>query len=183
VLDHSQEIYDPSWVEQEDYAKYKYVINLPGQTAGSYSRNLNHLWSLGAAVLLWDTAIVEWYYPALVTGETHLSVNRSTAIEIIDRIEQDNSALKRLVEGALTVHAESTCAKCIAHHWNDVFHAIRQRVSYDLVLDSRQKVLKIAEAVPGACDAYSQVQVNFQAKNAAKAVLRDVGLCEWLRAG
>ena len=33
----------PRWTMQEDYAKYKYLLNLPGSTHGSYSRNLNHL--------------------------------------------------------------------------------------------------------------------------------------------
>ena len=41
---------DSRWVEPEDYARYKYVLNLPGQTSGSYSRNLNHLWAVGACV-------------------------------------------------------------------------------------------------------------------------------------
>ena len=55
-------------------------------------------------------------------------------------------------------------------------------MSYDLVLDSRDKVLKVAEAVPGACDEYTQVQVDLSAIKAGKALHRDVGLCEWLRA-
>jgi len=34
-------ILDNSWFEPEDYARYAHVLNLPGQTTGSYSRNLN----------------------------------------------------------------------------------------------------------------------------------------------
>ena len=41
-------------------------------------RNLNHLWATRAVVLLWDSEIVEWYYPALEAGRTHLALNRST---------------------------------------------------------------------------------------------------------
>ena len=37
---------------RENYTMYKYVLNLPGSTSGSYSRNLNHLWSLDSVVLL-----------------------------------------------------------------------------------------------------------------------------------
>ena len=36
---------------REDYTSYKYVLNLPGSTSGSYSRNLNHLWSLDSVVI------------------------------------------------------------------------------------------------------------------------------------
>ena len=64
-------IRDPKFYTEPDYANYKYVLNLPGKTDGSYSRNLNHLWYVGAAVLLWDTPSVEWYYPALKHGATH----------------------------------------------------------------------------------------------------------------
>ena len=29
----------------------------------------NTVWATGAAVVMWDTAAVEWYYPALVPGD------------------------------------------------------------------------------------------------------------------
>ena len=50
VLLSPRAVKDSRWVEPEDYARYKYVLNLPGQTSGSYSRNLNHLWAVGACV-------------------------------------------------------------------------------------------------------------------------------------
>ena len=45
-------IFDLKWFEAKDYAGFKYLLNLPGETAGSYSRNLNHLWAVGSALLL-----------------------------------------------------------------------------------------------------------------------------------
>ena len=53
---------------QVDYAAYRFLLNLPGSTHGSYSWNLNHLWSLGSVVLQWDMDAVEFYYPALEDG-------------------------------------------------------------------------------------------------------------------
>ena len=47
-------------VDRADYSAYRYVLNLPGATTGSYSKNLNHLWALGAVVMLWDAPFVEW---------------------------------------------------------------------------------------------------------------------------
>ena len=32
------------------FSRYKYQLNLPGSVSGSYSRNLNHLWSVGSVV-------------------------------------------------------------------------------------------------------------------------------------
>lgn len=41
------------FTEEVDYTRYKYALNLPGSTHGSYSRNLNHLWALGGVLLQW----------------------------------------------------------------------------------------------------------------------------------
>ena len=79
---------------RENYTMYKYVLNLPGSTSGSYSRNLNRaspvsyavlrridgsihadLWSLDSVVLLWRDGVKEWYYPALEHGVTHLDLS------------------------------------------------------------------------------------------------------------
>ena len=34
------------------FSRYKYQLNLPGSVSGSYSRNLNHLWSVGSVVMI-----------------------------------------------------------------------------------------------------------------------------------
>ena len=57
-----------------DFADFKFLLNIPGTISGSYSRHLNVLWALGAVVLLWDSPHVEWYYPALKDGATHVVV-------------------------------------------------------------------------------------------------------------
>ena len=41
VLGHRDQATDASWSQPEDYVKQRFVLNLPGQTTGSYSRNLN----------------------------------------------------------------------------------------------------------------------------------------------
>ena len=69
---------DPTPVHDDEfywywyYAKWQYALNLPGRTAGSYSRNLNHLWAVGAVVLLWNADFVEWSAPGAErdSGET-----------------------------------------------------------------------------------------------------------------
>jgi hypothetical protein len=43
VVRNPAKVLDDAWVEPEDYARYQYLLNLPGETSGSYSRNLNHL--------------------------------------------------------------------------------------------------------------------------------------------
>ena len=55
-------IRDPKFYTEPDYANYKYVLNLPGKTDGSYSRNLNHLWYVGAPFCCGTRPQSRWYY-------------------------------------------------------------------------------------------------------------------------
>ncbi|KAH8096001.1 10-hydroxy-9-(phosphonooxy)octadecanoate phosphatase [Aureococcus anophagefferens] len=65
-------------VDRADYSAYRYVLNLPGATTGSYSKNLNHLWALGAVVMLWDAPFVEWC-PACLAAYFGAVVDRARA--------------------------------------------------------------------------------------------------------
>lgn len=55
-----------------ELTKWSYQLNVP------FSWRLNLLWMLGSVVLLWDSAFVEWYYPALQHGVTHLAISYHT---------------------------------------------------------------------------------------------------------
>ena len=155
-----------------------------GQTGGSYSRNLNHLWATGAIVLLWDTPIVEWYYPGLTEGATHLVVNAASAAEVLDEANADPEALEALRVGAQKVDDEHVCAFCLEDYFRRVFNAIRERVSYHLVLDDPATILRLAES-EGACDAFYEAVVVRRVE--AEGVYHDVvrrgcNLCAALRA-
>ena len=110
-------IRDPKFYTEPDYANYKYVLNLPGKTDGSYSRNLNHLWYVGAAVLLWDTPSVEWYYPALKHGATHAAINRTTARAVVAALDAHVAAIegqKRLKKEINTKRREEKIRKLLS---------------------------------------------------------------------
>ena len=65
-------------VNASHYLNYRFLLNLPGSVSGSYSRNLNHLWATGSIVVLWQHPYVEWYYPGLSSGRTHLDLSPSS---------------------------------------------------------------------------------------------------------
>jgi len=115
-----------------------------------YSRNLNHLWATGGVVLLWDEPIVEWYYPLLQTGVTHLVVNRSTAAAVVDRLEANPAEYKRLAAGAARIANYVMSAEGMANYLDHVLEAVRRHVRYDLVLDDRRALLELLESW-GAC--------------------------------
>ena len=126
-------IRDPKFYTEPDYANYKYVLNLPGKTDGSYSRNLNHLWYVGAAVLLWDTPAVEWYYPALKHGATHAAINRTTARAVVEALDASPERYARLLAGARRVQRELTSPEAIARYVRHVVDALRKAQAQHLI--------------------------------------------------
>ena len=126
-------IRDPKFYTEPDYANYKYVLNLPGKTDGSYSRNLNHLWYVGAAVLLWDTPAAEWYYPALKHGATHAAINRTTARAVVEALDASPDKYSRLLSGAQRVQRELTSPEAIARYVRAVVDALRKAQAQHLI--------------------------------------------------
>ena len=126
-------IRDPRFYTEPDYANYRYVLNLPGKTDGSYSRNLNHLWYVGAAVLLWDTPSVEWYYPALKHGATHAAINRTTARAVVEALAASPDKYARLLAGARRVQKELTSPEAIARYVRHVVDALRRAQAQHLI--------------------------------------------------
>jgi len=162
---------DTRWSRPEDYVQKRFLLNLPGQTTGSYLRNLNHLWATGSVVLLWDTAIAEWYYPALVVGETHLIVNRSSAITQVERLLHDDGLVEKLSQGARRIDHEHLCPGCIARHLFRVVDALRGRF-YRGVLDDGA-LGPLAASVLGACASFKRVEIT----HGRRAVLGPESLC------
>jgi len=164
----ASELLDEGFYEKEAYARHKVMLHLPGQTTGSYSRNLNHLWATGAAITMWDTSAVEWYYPALIPGEHLESVSVKTAVHVPSNLNHEE-----LVRGARFVDETLVSADGIATYMKRALLAIRAHMSYDKVLDDPAQFLAIAEASEGACDSLRQTIV--QPKRTQKGLTRD----EW----
>ena len=134
-------------------------------------------------LLEWDTPVVEWYYPGLTIDETHLVVNAASAPEVLDKANADPEALEALRRGAQEVDDEHVCAFCLADYFRRVFNAIRERVSYHLVLDDPSSVLRLAES-EGACDAFYEAVVVRRVESEGvyhDRVRRGCNLCAALR--
>merc|ERR1719487_568224 len=84
-------------MDREMYCRWKYELNLPGSSTGSYSMNLNHLWLTGSVVLQWELEsgkgpnFEEWYYPGLTKDLTHLEVSKGNAIVKIQELKRDDA--------------------------------------------------------------------------------------------
>lgn len=122
-------------VAKENFTRYKYVLNLPGSTTGSYSRNLNHLWFLNSVVLFWDAPFVEWYFPALTDGVTHVVVNATTLAPTVRALEGGSLDAPKILEAAARVDEELVCPRCLAKYVRSLATAVRSRFNVAKVLD------------------------------------------------
>ena len=118
-----------------DYAKYRILAHFPGGTSGSYSRNLNHLWAMGAPVMIWDHPAQEHYYAGLEEGRTHLVFNATTAVDVAKQITGNQRLARRLREGAADVQRELVCADCLHGFLLETLKAFRAHFSTNLALD------------------------------------------------
>mmetsp|Transcript_24335 Transcript_24335/g.73230 ORF Transcript_24335/g.73230 Transcript_24335/m.73230 type:complete len:452 (-) Transcript_24335:470-1825(-) len=123
------------FVYEPDYSRHKYVLNLPGSTFGGYSRNLNHLWAIGSVVMQWRNEAIEWYYPALEEGQTHVTVDASNLVEHVEALEAAPAKSFALRQGASEVGKELVCAQCITDYFTKVLGALRERWAMHEVLD------------------------------------------------
>ena len=110
-------------------------------------------------------------------------VNAASAPEALDKANADPDALEALRVGAQKVDDEHVCASCLADYFRRVFNAIRERVSYHLVLDDPSSVLRLAES-EGACDAFYEAVVVRRVESEGvyhDRVRRGCNLCAALR--
>mmetsp|Transcript_25513 Transcript_25513/g.87601 ORF Transcript_25513/g.87601 Transcript_25513/m.87601 type:complete len:210 (+) Transcript_25513:290-919(+) len=121
-------------VDKTTFGNYRYQLNLPGSVSGSYSRNLNHLWMLGSAVVLWDAPYVEWYYPALRDGVTHVTVNKSDAFSVVRGLSEARTL--KLAAEAARVHREFLSAGALAAYWRELVRQYRDHFGLAAVVDS-----------------------------------------------
>lgn len=145
-----------------EFGTYKFLLNVPGTISGSYSRHLNVLWRLGAVVLLWESPHVEWYYPALKHGVTHLRVSRADIRGVTSTVRRD-AARQFATNGAL-VHDTFLCADCLVRYFHLVLLAVAARCNTPALFDRTKK-----EPTDDLLRHLNLVEVRFSSKPANSA--------------
>mmetsp|Transcript_7742 Transcript_7742/g.9821 ORF Transcript_7742/g.9821 Transcript_7742/m.9821 type:complete len:216 (+) Transcript_7742:867-1514(+) len=140
----TEQVHDSVFHEKIDYARYRGLLNLPGKTYGSYSRNLNELWFLDVVVFLWATSVVEFYYPGLEDGQTHLTINKLNAH---DKVSVLNSPIKSAVfiRNARIVGETFLCADCLAHYLSEFCKLFHRHFRLGLVLENASRLGRMFE--------------------------------------
>ena len=114
-------------VPQRNYSHYRYLIHMPGSATGSYSRNLQYLWSHGAVVLVWKHEAAEYYYQWLREGVHYLSVDGSTILEQIERVERNTTLRDALLEGAAAFQRLYLSRAALVDRWWSILKLLRER--------------------------------------------------------
>uniref|UniRef100_A0A7S3NLK9 Glycosyl transferase CAP10 domain-containing protein n=2 Tax=Aureoumbra lagunensis TaxID=44058 RepID=A0A7S3NLK9_9STRA len=87
-------------VPQTNFSYYRYLLHMPGSATGSYSRNLQYLWSHGSVVLIWKNTASEWYYQHLRDGVHYVSVDVTNIYPLLQSLDADPYLQLRLRRGS-----------------------------------------------------------------------------------
>eukprot|EP00963_Diacronema_lutheri_P000006 scaffold1_cov375-Pavlova_lutheri.AAC.6 len=109
-------------VQEDEFSRHKFLVNMPGSTRGSYSRHLQKLWNKGSIVLVWESEAQEWYYKKLVEGFTHLTVNEHTIVPVVKEVlSLPWTEQQRLITSAQGVFENLLSKEGIALRWYEAF--------------------------------------------------------------
>lgn len=126
-----------SFVPPADYCHWKYLVNLPGRTSGSYSRNLNHLWTTGSVVMQWESNpgkgpnFEEWYYPGLESNVTHVEAGSHNAETMVKYLREHDEMAQQIRSAGAAVYDNFICPCCIASHFVNVFRQLGEKMTFE----------------------------------------------------
>ena len=128
-----------------NYSHFRYLLHMPGSATGSYSRNLQYLFTHGAVVLVWRHAAEEWYYRDLVDGKHYVAVDRLSLAPTLAALRRDAPRREALVRGARDFYEAHLGAASLVGRWRDTLR----------VLDDRQDAdpPRVDKAAACTCDA------------------------------
>ncbi|KAJ1444662.1 hypothetical protein M885DRAFT_626917 [Pelagophyceae sp. CCMP2097] len=114
-------------VPVSNFSQYKYLLHMPGSATGSYSRNLQYLFTHGAVVLIWRNPAVEWYYRFLVDGVHCVFVDANTLKAKVDLIERSPAMQLTLRRGARRFFLEHLAGAPLAARWRAILDVVAAR--------------------------------------------------------
>merc|ERR550537_1320921 len=129
---------------REIMAQWKYLMNLPGAQTGSYSRNINHLFLMNSAVMMWESKAGEglnydeWYMPALKEGETHLTVNFENAEQKIRELKENDDKAKELAKTACSVFEAAFSPCALTKTFANVFELMKTKQKGDGSIEPKE---------------------------------------------
>jgi len=119
--------FQDSHLDHHKYVEYQFLLNLAGSQGGGYSRNLNHIWSLGSVVVLWDAHFTEWYFPALHDGETHITGDYNNVIDTLKSVRRDPVMVEKLRTNARQIFETFISGEGLSNYVAAAFKKLREK--------------------------------------------------------
>jgi hypothetical protein len=111
------------FVRHEEFCAYRYLLNLPGSSAGSYSRNLQSLFTMGSVVLHWDNDAVEWYYERLRHNEHYMVVDADSLLPTVRALNANPTRAAALARGGRAAFQRELSPDALLSFYEQLFHA------------------------------------------------------------
>lgn len=132
VEEATKNLFMAKWSGRMSTMTYKFVASLPAP-GGAPPPARNEIWLLGSVVLMWRSRAVEWYYPALANGITHVTIDRTNAEDVVRELIADDNRAQRLALEASAVHDNHLCSSCIMECWHDIITRYNARFGLHLL--------------------------------------------------
>ena len=146
-----------------DFARWKYLLNLPGERSGTYSRHLQTILPLKSVILRWQTPWYEFYYMPLqssfhhitTTGENitpsrgrtglrphnggfveyqhYIPVNRSTLSAAVAALRANDSGARQLAENSRRFFESHLSSELIGGYWQSLLVRYQRLQRFDPV--------------------------------------------------
>lgn len=114
-------------VAQTNFSRYQYLLHMPGSATGSYSRNLQYLWTHGAIVLIWKHTADEWYYRYLRDGVHYLSVDEASLYDTLRRLDANPREQIALRRGSRQFAAQYLSGHALVGRWQAILGVLHDR--------------------------------------------------------
>jgi len=114
-------------VPQTNFSFYRYLLHMPGSATGSYSRNLQYLWTHGAVVLIWRHSAAEWYYRHLQDGVHYVAVDETSLYDTLRRLDADPNLQAALRAGSRHFATDHLSGRALVDRWRSVFAVLYKR--------------------------------------------------------
>uniref|UniRef100_A0A7S3NK87 Glycosyl transferase CAP10 domain-containing protein n=1 Tax=Aureoumbra lagunensis TaxID=44058 RepID=A0A7S3NK87_9STRA len=164
-----------SLVPQSNFSQYRYLMHMPGSATGSYSRNLQYLWSHGSIIFIWKHTASEWYYQHLRDGVHYVSVDQNTIYPLLLSLQVNPHLQLKMRRGSKVFARNYLSGRTLTNRWSAILSILAERQAQDIP--------KINKDIACTCDtellsqnAIPKCQKCEITKKRGRAVAKFVGL-------
>eukprot|EP00005_Dracoamoeba_jomungandri_P013463 CAMPEP_0174274778 /NCGR_PEP_ID=MMETSP0439-20130205/59216_1 /TAXON_ID=0 /ORGANISM="Stereomyxa ramosa, Strain Chinc5" /LENGTH=340 /DNA_ID=CAMNT_0015366777 /DNA_START=97 /DNA_END=1116 /DNA_ORIENTATION=- len=118
-------------IDQVDFARYKYLLNMPGDSEGGYSKNLQTILPLNSTSLFWKSDWREFYYYHLQPNVHYIEVDETNVVSVVTDLQKNDEKAKKIAEDSTQFFVEHLSPVDIVNYWKELLTAYSQLLNFD----------------------------------------------------